>query len=350
MRPAGGARRRWRAAQQGRRTDRLPARPPVAVRHRRWHPVREDRHGKRPRHVIRLAREDLDLEVDQIRQVDLSFEALAAAHGQGTNDLRCSLTEQHLHAALTAQAGAVNLLRHPMTRLDVSGTTCFLEQDVLALAVAGQIHVCEVKAFPCVDGLADPDKVALAMRQAAVYVMSLQDTVASLGLDPSSTVSNRVMLIMPTNFTFFPTAAVVDVGPQVRRLRRQLAQRPDVEAVVAQVHPDTCLPALPDAQTSDDERQMAREQAVVAIDALPRRFGDGCLRNCPLYRHCREEAQRNGGLERLGSNVANACGEVTTIPVAMGLAHGRRPSGPGESAIATILTRAHNVAARYGAA
>jgi len=301
-------------------------------------------------HVVRLAREHLGLDVPEVRQVDLSMQALIAAHGTVTNELRCRLTDQHLEAALTQRAGAVNLLRHPMTRLEVSGMTCFLEQDVLALAVAGRIHVCEIKSFACVDGIADPDKVAAAMRQSAVYVMSLQDTVAALGFDPVTVVSTRVMLIMTTNFTFFPTASVVDVGSQVRRLRRQLAHRPDVEALVAGLAPEVSLPGLPASSATEEERQAASHQAADAVAALPARFGDGCL-NCPLYRYCRREAQTNGSLERLGTDVANACGEVTSISVAIGLARGRRrPSGPGEAAVADVLARAHDVAARYGTA
>ena len=76
------------------------------------------------------------------------------------NDLRARLTRPRAEEMVTDPTQAYNLIRHAMTRLDFGGEAVYLEQDVLAFAVDGRIHVVEIKSYPRIDGRADPTKAS----------------------------------------------------------------------------------------------------------------------------------------------------------------------------------------------
>lgn len=82
-------------------------------------------------------------------------------------------------------ADAPHVVDHGVTTISVGGQTVFLEQDALAFREGDHLRVCEIKGFPIVDGTADSMKVGAAGRQTAVYVASIQDTLAARGLDPA---------------------------------------------------------------------------------------------------------------------------------------------------------------------
>ncbi len=97
--------------------------------------------------IVSLARTHLHLEIPEVRQLDLSAAAVREAYPGVTpgkmNELRARLTRQWTEEMLTDPTHAYNLIRHAMTRLDFGGEPVYLEQDVLAFAVNGRLHVVE---------------------------------------------------------------------------------------------------------------------------------------------------------------------------------------------------------------
>ncbi|MCC7363538.1 MAG: hypothetical protein IT303_04130 [Dehalococcoidia bacterium] len=292
--------------------------------------------------IISLARRHLGLQIPEVRQHDLSASALREAYpgvtGTKMNKLRARLTQQRVEEMLTHPPRAYNLVRHAMTPLEFGGETAYLEQDVLAFAVDGRIHVVEIKSYPRIDGRADPTRASATVRQTAVYVLSLRLLAADLGAS-SDVVNTTTMIVLPENLSFRPTAVTIDIDMHVRRLRRQLALVPRASEVLDAAPSGTRLPAAPADGAGAEEVAEAATAAREALAQLPPRFTDGCV-SCPLFRHCRDESERHRSTSRLGMAIAGACGNVTDITAALDLAEGRRvPVDPSETAVATILAR-----------
>jgi hypothetical protein len=292
--------------------------------------------------IVALARQHLGLEIPEVRQRDLSAPALREAYpgvtGNQMNELRATLTRQLVAEMLTDPHQAYNLIRHAMTRVQFGGETVFLEQDVLAFAVDGRIHVVEIKSYPRIDGRADPVKASATIRQTAVYVLSLQNLAVEVGAPPG-VVNTTTMIVLPENLSFRPTAVTRDIDMYVRRLRRQLELVPRASDILSAIPPGTCLPAHPGDRASEKEKAAAVTAAGEALAVLPARFADGCV-SCPLFHHCRDEAERHRSTARLGATVAGACGNVTDITSALDLAEGRRaPANTSEAAVAAALAR-----------
>ncbi|ARR77505.1 hypothetical protein MOTT12_01841 [Mycobacterium intracellulare subsp. yongonense] len=292
--------------------------------------------------IVSLARRHLDLQIPEVRQHDLSVSALKEAYpgvtGIRMNELRATLTRQRVEEMLTDPTQAYNLIRHAMTRLDFGGEPVYLEQDVLAFAVDGRIHVVEIKSFPRIDGRADPTKASATVRQTAVYVLSLQQLMLEIGALPD-VVNTTTMIVLPENLTFRPIAETIDIDIHVRRLSRQLASVPQAAEILDAVPAGTRLPAHPARGAGADELAAAAAVARETLAALPSRFTDGCA-TCPLFHHCRDEAELHRSTARLGSAVAGACGNVTDIAAALALADGRRaPVDASEAAVAATLAR-----------
>jgi hypothetical protein len=292
--------------------------------------------------IVSLARGHLDLEIPEVRQHDLSASALRVAYpgvtGTKMNELRAKLTRQRVEEMLSDPTHAYNLIRHAMTRLDFGGETVYLEQDVLAFAVDGRIHVVEVKSYPRIDGRADPTKTSATVRQTAVYVLSLQHLMVEIAAPPS-VVNTTTMIVLPENLSFRPTAATIDIDMYVRRLRRQLASVPRASEILDALPAGIQLPAPPAEGATAADLAAAGAAAREALAPLPPRFTDSCV-SCPLFHHCRDEADLHGSTARLGSAVASACGSVTDIAAALDLAEGgRSPADASETAVAATLAR-----------
>ena len=300
--------------------------------------------------VLSLARKHLGLEIPEAREKDLSAASVRlefpGIRRERVNNHRARLTRRYVKQMLTRPELGINLLRHGMTELNFGGELAYLEQDVLAFTVRGRIHVVEIKSYPMIDGRADPSKASATGRQAAVYVLSLQELAESLGAAPD-VVDTKVMIVLPENLSFRPTAAVIDTQLQVRRLRRQLADVPRAAAIVDALPLGTALPPMPDISNA---REAAAAQTSVreALAQLPPRFGDGCIR-CPLFRFCRDEAEHQQTVARLGNVVAGDCGNITTVRAALDFAAGgRQPTNAGETAAAELLARAKTAIALTG--
>lgn len=292
--------------------------------------------------IISLARKHLYLEIPEVRQRDLSAAAVREAYPGVTPakmiELRARLTRQCIEEMLTEPTHAYNLIRHAMTRLDFGGEPVYLEQDVLAFAVNGRLHVVEIKSYPRIDGRADAVKASATVRQTAVYVLSLQELVVEIG-PPPDVVDTMTMIVLPENLSFRPTAVTRDIDMYVRRLRRQLSIVPQAEEIIAALPPRTVLPVHPGDDARVGEIEAAARAAREALAPLTPRFGDGCV-SCPLFHHCRAEAELHGSTARLGSAVAGACGSVTNISVALDLADGGRdPASASQAAVAGALAR-----------
>jgi hypothetical protein len=292
--------------------------------------------------IVSLVRRHLDLEIPEVRQHDLSASALREAYpgvtGTKLNELRAKLTRQRVEEMLSDPTHAYNLIRHAMTRLNFGGEVVYLEQDVLAFAIDGRIHVVEVKSYPRIDGRADPTKTSATVRQTAVYVLSLQHLMTEIAAPPN-VVNTTTLIVLPENLSFRPTAATIDIDMYVRRLRRQLAFVPRATEILDALPVGIQLPAHPADGATADELAAAGAAAREALAPLPSRFTDSCV-SCPLFHHCRDEAELHRSTARLGSAVASACGSVTDIDTALDLAQsGRGASDASEAAVAAALAR-----------
>ncbi|WP_018657039.1 hypothetical protein [Actinomadura flavalba] len=248
--------------------------------------------------LLALLRGDLGLDVPAVTSADLAprGEGRAARHAE---------TRRALGRALSVGGGA--LLDHPMLVLDIAGRPAYLEPDVLALQLAGRLHVVEIKSFAVVDGQAEPEQVAAAARQAAVYVLALRRLVAELGHDPQR-VAHDVFLVCPQNFSNRPVATPLDVRPQLAVLERQLTRLTRVDAILGEL-PDELSFALDDALP----------ESVRAVEA---RYAPECLSSCEMAFFCREEARACGATGSLGRALRDDLGGVESVEAALALAAG----------------------------
>jgi len=257
----------------------------------------------------------------------------AQVSGGSDNEARVARTTEVLRAIAAGDHDAPNVIDHGMTKLMVGGSTVYLEQDALAFRHGGQLRICEVKGFPIVDGTAQPEKVGGAARQSAVYLASIQDTLAELGFDPGI-VSSDVVLICPRNYTIQPTAQVINVERELRALRRQLARRDSLDAVLAHLDFSTVIPP------SGNEQEDAEIYARSLVAALPYRYAPACIGNCDMSRVCKSEALAADDPCVLGDEAANLLAATPTIAEALAMAEGEGPQDGPEGDVAEVLRRA----------
>lgn len=295
--------------------------------------------------LLPLVRQKLGLQVQDIRQLDLSTAQLQTQYPDLAKDkkklarLRVELTRNAVKQMLDGDQAAINLLRHPYLPLSIGDMPTHLEPDVVAFAASGNLAPLEIKSFSCVNGVADPAKVSEAARQMAVYLLGLRELVGSLD-GAKERVSTNGLLVMTQNLFLRATGHVINLRPQVQRLERTLREFPDATRLAQSVPASIALPDLPDDDAPEAKRDAAREQATEAVGALRMRFGDGCTR-CPMLTFCRTEARLQDSVAQLGNQAANLCGDVGTVTAALELAAGsREPHGAAEIAVADELRRA----------
>ncbi|MQY02034.1 hypothetical protein [Actinomadura macrotermitis] len=250
--------------------------------------------------LLTLLRDRLGLTVPEARYDDLEEVA-----GSESREMRHARTRRLLARAL--ETGEGTLFDHPLLRLEIGGRAVYLEPDVIAFQLAGRFHVVEIKSFAVIDGQAEPEQVAAAARQSAVYVLALRRLVAELGHDPAR-VAHEVFLVCPENFTNRPTATPVDVRPQLAVVERQLARLTRVDEIVAALPAD--LTFAPGA---------ALPESVRAVQA---RYAPECMASCEMAFFCRDEARACGATGALGRSVRDDLGGVDSIAMALALAEG----------------------------
>lgn len=251
--------------------------------------------------LLALLRDRLGLDIPEVAYDDLE------SVGTESREVRHTRTRHLMARAL--ESGDGTLFDHPLLRLDIAGQRAYLEPDVIAFQLGGRFHVVEVKSFAVVDGQAEPEQVAAAARQSAVYVLALRELVADLGHDPER-VSHEVFLVCPENFSNRPTATPVDVRPQLAVVRRQLARLTRAEDIVRN---------MPDGTTFALDEGLP--EAVRAVEA---RYAPECMSSCEMALFCRDEARACGATGTLGRSVRDELGGVDSVVTALDLARGVR--------------------------
>lgn len=232
---------------------------------------------------------------------------LTAAGPEG----RAARTALALREATAARTWT--LLDHPMLALEVAGTPAYLEPDAVVVHPDGRWTVVEIKSFPMIDGAADAAKVGAAARQAAVYVLALEQTAAKL---PGAEVGHRVLLVCPRDFSNQPTAEPVDVRREHQVTRRQLERLTRIEDLAA---------GLPEGLCFDPSR--SAEELTEAVSAVSASYAPECLAACELAFHCRERSRAAGDPALLGRSVRGELGGLAGVEEALAAASGAGPEG-----------------------
>jgi hypothetical protein len=317
--------------------------------------------------LLRLLRQDLDLDLGQATYRDLGADGeLAAGTGHPADEAAAprgrpaaaggsgllapagggrgleagGWAARHAGAvaALTravAVAGspAGILFDHPLLRLDVAGQEVSLEPDLVAVESGGLCHIVEIKSFPVIDGQADGEKVAAAAVQAAVYVLALRRL-----LGGPDAVAPEVVLVCPKDFSNVPVATRLDVRRQLLVLEHQLARLTRIDSLLDAVPDDLRLDPTVDAAGQAVLDGATLTEALARISA---RYVPGCLSSCELAFFCRGEAA--GRTVTLGVGVREDLGGLDTVADALGLAHGTRAPDADQVETAAILRTAARV-------
>ncbi|MCL8012813.1 hypothetical protein [Streptomyces sp. AS02] len=274
--------------------------------------------------LLRLVHEKLDRSAEPPAHARVP--ELAAIGPEG----RTARTALALREAGEAR-GEWTLLDHPMLALDVAGSPAFLEPDAVVVHPDGSWTVVEIKSFPMLDGSADPAKVGAAARQAAVYVLALEQIAARLSSDsaPAPRVRHRVLLVCPKDFSNLPTAAAVDVRKQRAVTARQLARLTRIEDIADTLPDGICFsPDLP----ADD--------LTAAVESVPATYAPECLSACELAFHCRARSRASGAVTSLGRSVRAELGDLTTVEDVLSAARGET-GDPDDPAVAALRRAAH---------
>ncbi|MEW2807228.1 hypothetical protein AB0929_08930 [Streptomyces massasporeus] len=269
--------------------------------------------------LLRLVHDKLDRSAEP--PADARVPDLTAAGPRG----RTARTELELREA-AAHPGAWTLLDHPMLALDVAGSPAFLEPDAVVVHPDGSWTVVEIKSFPLLDGSADPAKVGAAARQAAVYVLALEEVAARLGAEgaPAPRVRHRVLLVCPRDFSNLPAASAVDIRKQRAVTARQLARLTRIEDIAGALPEGTCFsPELP------------AEQLTAAVESVPATYAPECLSACELAFHCRARSRQEGAVTSLGRPVRAELGGLTTVEDVLAAARGEA-GDPDDPAVAAL--------------
>ncbi|MET7692296.1 hypothetical protein ABZT06_30660 [Streptomyces sp. NPDC005483] len=264
--------------------------------------------------LLRLVHERLDRSAEP--PTDAQVPDLTAIGPEG----RTARTALALREATETQGWT--LLDHPMLALDVAGSPAFLEPDAVVVHPDGSWTVVEIKSFPMLDGSADPSKVGAAARQAAVYVLALEEVAARL--EPAPKVRHRVLLVCPKDFSNLPTASAVDIRKQRAVTARQLARLTRIQDIADALPDGTCFaPDLPAAELT------------AAVESVPATYAPECLSACELAFHCRDRSRAAGAVTSLGRSVRAELGGLTTVDEVLAAARGEA-GDPDDPAVAAL--------------
>jgi hypothetical protein len=205
----------------------------------------------------------------------------------GYADLRALITE-HLGVAVEsvrssdlayALADSSSTL-HIVEAVRLPWDTSTVEFDGLLLVSGERLHLVGVRTYAMMSGSADPAKVAATSRELAVQIVALRD-----GMAEPDRLSTRTLLVLPKNYGLRPTGAVLDVAPQVARVRLL-------------------------------RTRLEWGGASPEVEELEPKFGDGCPQ-CPLMDRCAGELSAQRWVARLGGSVANMVPGHTTVDDAL---------------------------------
>ncbi|MGW5635421.1 hypothetical protein [Streptomyces sp. NPDC003832] len=284
--------------------------------------------------LLRLAHEKLDRAAEPPARASLPD--LSATGPEG----RVARTALALREASGAP-GTWTLLDHPLLALEVAGSPAFLEPDAVVVHPDGSWSVVEIKSFPMLDGSADPAKVGAAARQAAVYVLALEQVAARLAEGPEGgpapRVRHRILLVCPKDFSNLPTASAVDVRKQRAVTARQLTRLTRIEEIADALPEGTCFdPGLPTAELT------------AAVECVPATYAPDCLSACELAFHCRDRSRTAGAVTTLGRTARAELGGLSTVEDVLAAAHGTA-GDPADPAVAALRRAAYLRAEALGA-
>ncbi len=282
--------------------------------------------------LLRLLRDKLGLPIPEV-----SYVPLDVVGDRTDRTVRYRRTRSELLRALrSGDDEPRTLLDHPMLRLRAGGHEVFLEPDVIAFQAGGRFHIVEIKSFAVIDGQADGDQVAAAVKQATVYVLALRDLLAEVDVPPE-TVSHDVILVTPENFSFRPTATLIDARKQISVVRRQLSRMTRIDALLDALPPGLSFDLALDADDAPTRPYEELESALGSVDA---RYQPSCLANCELAGFCRDRSRVTESVDVLGPAVREALGGIEAISTALGLADGTRTPSADQADVTRALRHA----------
>jgi hypothetical protein len=252
--------------------------------------------------------------------------------------LRAHDTRALLRQILRGEPDAPNLVDGAVLETRVAGLPARFEADALAARVGGLLHAGEIKSFPVVDGRAEPDKLAAALEQVALYILLVKHEVAALGGDPDL-VSTLAMLITPRNVGLTPPVlSVRDVARQIARAERLLAQVPAAAELAAALPPGAGFGPIADTKADPDRRVEVFHDLA---DRVGTTYKPSC-QSCGAVRLCRLRAFTAGAPPLAGTQAVRLLPGVRSLPRAAELAGGAPPT-PAEAPAAAQLARANRL-------
>lgn len=231
-------------------------------------------------------------------------------------DARAKRTDEVLTRIARGDAGAPHVVDHPVLRFNVAGVTVNLEPDALAFRVGERLELIEIKAYPIIDGQADPGKLSSTAGQAAVYHLALRATLERLGFDPEILVWS-VILVAPRNFGRTPVAHRIPLKKKSMSLQRVLKAVPRTADVLAELPEGLTFDVDPDGEMGQAEFQT---ELTVAVRNVEARYVPECVQTCDMAKFCRNEAWANDDPARLGRDARDNLAGVHSLADALRLA------------------------------
>lgn len=259
----------------------------------------------------------------------LDLEAAAVGADAAARSERVRATQAALLQVVQEDPGAPDVLWHPhlifaaAPRLRVT----IIPDFILLRHTATGFRVGEIKAYRDRGAYTGPASLRLARLQAAVEVLALQETLATLGVrNVAELVPAHVDFMLRSRNGFFGVVRrqSTRVAREVERLQRVLA--------TASVRVPLMLSVLPAGATLD-----TRE----GFEALPYHYTQQCREHCPLALRCATRARAAGAPAILGDDMAAVLGDALTLTELGGIFEGRiAPSSAGAAILAEAFQSA----------
>jgi hypothetical protein len=256
--------------------------------------------------------------------------------GPNRMPLRARDTSALLARIIAGDPLAPHLVDGAVLAASVGGLPAYFEADALAALAGAEIRVTEVKSFPKVDERVDPDKLAAALDQVAIYILLTREEIARLGGDPELLVSDRALLITPRNVGLTPTLSEQRVEARVRRVRRLLEAVPQASDISAAAPAGVSFGPIADPK-ADEARRIDLLHNLA--DRVGTAYEPACLSNCGNARFCRARAFRDGSPCLSGTATLRLLPGVSNLGRAEELTRGTTPT-PAEAPAAEMLERA----------
>jgi len=233
-------------------------------------------------------------------------------------------------------ATAPHLIDGAVLTTVIGGRRAYFEADALAACANATIHAAEVKSFPKVDERVDPDKLAAALDQVAIYILLTRDAISQLGGDPERIVSDLALLVTPKNVGMTPVLSTQRVTQRIERNRKLIQSIPDPEDVVAAVPRGMSFGPVADADAGERVRLAVLSDLADRVGTC---YEPSCLAACGNAKFCRERAFHAGTPTVAGTTAARLLPAIATLGRAEQLSRGAAPKAA-EAPAAELLERA----------